>query len=313
MPVTVMNVKSLIALPADGGVVDSPAVIQGVAWTGGEAVVTKVEVKLSWPGGGMDWVAAEFDGPARPYAWRVWRCAFATGPGQLTVRVRATDSTGATQPESPALEQERLPLERLRPGRLQDTLMTTRVGIVLVSLTLGTALAAARHQDPEDEAEAKELGRRAFVENCLICHGEEMTSRQRLTAKQWTAEVDKMIGWGAPVPADQKALLLKYVGESFSEKVPPPALALAPPDELLVENAILATRPTSPRRRRARRAALCPVLRELPRAGRRGRRPRPEAGRAAGAAGRGPLSRGRRQGAPAHARLRQCAPGRGRG
>ncbi len=99
-PVTVMNVKSLIALPADGGVVDSPADIQGVAWTGGDAVVTKVELKLSWPGGGMGWVDAEFDGPARPYAWRVWRTAFATGPGQLTVRVRATDSTGATQPES---------------------------------------------------------------------------------------------------------------------------------------------------------------------------------------------------------------------
>jgi ubiquinol-cytochrome c reductase cytochrome c subunit len=122
--------------------------------------------------------------------------------------------------------------------------MTTRIGIALIPLTLGAALAGAGRQDPDDEAEAKELGRRAFVENCLICHGEEMASRQRLTTKQWTAEVDKMIGWGAPVPADQKTLLLKYVAESFSEKVPPPPPDLAPADGLLVGDSILAARPT---------------------------------------------------------------------
>jgi sulfite oxidase len=99
--VTTMNVKSLIASPADGGFCYGPAVIQGVAWTGGDAVVTKVEVKLSWPRGGTDWVDAQFDEPARPYAWRTWSCGFGTGPGPLSVRVRATDSTGARQPEVP--------------------------------------------------------------------------------------------------------------------------------------------------------------------------------------------------------------------
>ena len=124
--------------------------------------------------------------------------------------------------------------------------MTTRIGIALISLMLGTALAAAGHQDPEDEAEAKELGRRAFVENCLICHGEEMASRQRLTTKQWTAEVDKMIGWGAPVPPEQKSGLVAYLSGSFSDKAPPPAPDLASPDELLVEDRTLAA-PPAPR------------------------------------------------------------------
>jgi mono/diheme cytochrome c family protein len=118
------------------------------------------------------------------------------------------------------------------------------IGLVVASVALGLSLAFAA-QYPEDEAEAKELGRRAFVENCLICHGEDMSSRQRLTARQWTAEVDKMIGWGAPVPADQKTLLLRYVAESFSEKAPPPPLDEASPEELLVENKILATRPVT--------------------------------------------------------------------
>ncbi|HEY2156861.1 MAG TPA: cytochrome c [Isosphaeraceae bacterium] len=118
----------------------------------------------------------------------------------------------------------------------------TKSMIALSALAISLASAA---QDPEDEAEAKEMGRRAFVENCLICHGGEMTSRQRLTTKQWTAEVDKMIGWGAPVPADQKMVLLKYLAESFSEKAPPPAPEAASPDELLVENKILTARPTA--------------------------------------------------------------------
>ncbi len=101
-PVTVMNVKSLIASPADGVVVNgSPAVVQGVAWTGGEAVVTKVETELIWPGGGTGWVEIkELGGAARPYAWRTWSVGYPVGPGELTVRVRATDSTGAVQPES---------------------------------------------------------------------------------------------------------------------------------------------------------------------------------------------------------------------
>ena len=123
--------------------------------------------------------------------------------------------------------------------------MMTRIGfgIALISLTLGASLAAPRHQDPEDEAEAKILGRRAFVENCLICHVEEMTSRQRLTAKQWTAEVDKMIGWGAPVPADQKARLVDYLIGSYSDTVPPPPPEMAAPGELLVEDRTLAAHP----------------------------------------------------------------------
>jgi ubiquinol-cytochrome c reductase cytochrome c subunit len=123
--------------------------------------------------------------------------------------------------------------------------MTTRVGLGLALVALGSALATAgpRPQHPEHEAEAKALGRRAFVENCLMCHAEEMTSRQRLTARQWTAEVDKMIGWGAPVPAEHKALLVQYLIGSFSETVPPAPLETAPAGELRVEDRALAVHP----------------------------------------------------------------------
>ena len=92
--ITAMNVKSLIAGPSAGSVLNpGPNEIRGVAWTGGEAVVTKVEVSA-----GGAWLGAALEGPARPYAWRRWRLALDLAPGPLTILARATDSSGATQP-----------------------------------------------------------------------------------------------------------------------------------------------------------------------------------------------------------------------
>ncbi|HTR02346.1 MAG TPA: hypothetical protein VMN82_04050 [Thermoanaerobaculia bacterium] len=50
---------------------------------------------------------------------------------------------------------------------------------------------------------------------CLHCHSADMIRQQRLTEKQWTAEVAKMVGWGAVVPEDQRAALAAYLLEHF--------------------------------------------------------------------------------------------------
>ena len=50
---------------------------------------------------------------------------------------------------------------------------------------------------------------------CLNCHSADMTQQQRLNEKQWAAEIDKMVGWGAVVPEDQKAALNAYLVEHF--------------------------------------------------------------------------------------------------
>jgi hypothetical protein len=50
---------------------------------------------------------------------------------------------------------------------------------------------------------------------CLHCHSADMLRQQRLTEKQWTAEVNKMVGWGAVVPEDQRAALVAYLVEHF--------------------------------------------------------------------------------------------------
>jgi mono/diheme cytochrome c family protein len=59
-------------------------------------------------------------------------------------------------------------------------------------------------------------GKEVLDQTCLSCHGAEPISQQRLSRSQWTAEVDKMIRWGADVPADQKTRLVDYLAKNFS-------------------------------------------------------------------------------------------------
>lgn len=50
---------------------------------------------------------------------------------------------------------------------------------------------------------------------CLNCHSSDVARQQKLTEKQWTATVNKMIGWGAEVRADRKDELLRYLAANF--------------------------------------------------------------------------------------------------
>ena len=50
---------------------------------------------------------------------------------------------------------------------------------------------------------------------CLSCHAADLIWQQRLTEKQWTASVNKMIGWGADVPEARKAELVAYLVANF--------------------------------------------------------------------------------------------------
>jgi mono/diheme cytochrome c family protein len=55
-------------------------------------------------------------------------------------------------------------------------------------------------------------------ESCLSCHGPEPITQQRLTTAQWSAEVEKMMRWGATVPADRKQALVEYLSRNFPSK-----------------------------------------------------------------------------------------------
>jgi len=94
--VTVMRVKSQIAWPSDGAVVDrGPHTIRGAAWAG-ENTVAKVEVSTN---GGQDWQPATLETSPTQYAWVLWSLPWDAGKaGECRISARATDDQGNTQP-----------------------------------------------------------------------------------------------------------------------------------------------------------------------------------------------------------------------
>jgi DMSO/TMAO reductase YedYZ molybdopterin-dependent catalytic subunit len=99
-PITALQVKSIIARPAEGSSLKSRQVrIQGAAWAG-EANITSVEVSTD---SGATWAVARLGTEHAPYAWRLWDHAW-TPPkaGEYTIMSRATDDRGRTQPATAA-------------------------------------------------------------------------------------------------------------------------------------------------------------------------------------------------------------------
>src|SRR5947199_34473 len=97
-PMTKLNVKSLLGSLSDGDrLARGVHQLAGVAFSG-EAGIERVELTFD---GGKTWTAAKLDGPATAYGFRVFRHAWKAEPGSYELACRATDSAGATQPETP--------------------------------------------------------------------------------------------------------------------------------------------------------------------------------------------------------------------
>lgn len=64
---------------------------------------------------------------------------------------------------------------------------------------------------PLPDGQGKEIADQA----CLKCHSTDIVRQQKLTEKQWTASVTKMIGWGAEVPESRKDELVRYLVANF--------------------------------------------------------------------------------------------------
>lgn len=97
-PVRLQRVRAVIAEPVDGvSVTAGELVVRGVAWSGA-APIERVEVSI----GEGPWQAARLIGERRRHSWQWWELLTQSeSRGPCTVRARATDLTGASQPERP--------------------------------------------------------------------------------------------------------------------------------------------------------------------------------------------------------------------
>jgi DMSO/TMAO reductase YedYZ molybdopterin-dependent catalytic subunit len=95
-PVTLQRVRALITEPAPGQEA-SPGelVVRGVAWSGA-APVARVEVSVD----GGDWREARLVGERKRHSWQWWELiARFERKGEVTLRARASDFAGRTQPD----------------------------------------------------------------------------------------------------------------------------------------------------------------------------------------------------------------------
>lgn len=190
VPVTDLNVKSVIAVPA-AWAKPGPVRVQGTAWSN-TSPVSKVDVSTD---GGQNWKAAKLMGPETKYGWRIWHYDWKPVEGKYTLMSRATNRAGQTQP----LAQEWNP-----PGYLWNVAQP-------VSMTIS---AQAPSSDAVDTA-AETVFPDGYKTACFGCHDEHMMQQQRLTGAQWDRELNKMTGWGAPLKAEDRESILNYLSNRF--------------------------------------------------------------------------------------------------
>ena len=93
------------------------------------------------------------------------------------------------------------------------------VVVVLLALTclwLGSRSATAVAQDAQTDHAAAQL----VAERCGICHSTDLVTQQRLDRSRWTATVDKMIHWGAPLSPEERNALVNYLAVNYHPNKP---------------------------------------------------------------------------------------------
>jgi cytochrome c5 len=68
---------------------------------------------------------------------------------------------------------------------------------------------------PRDER-AVRAGEAVYARACRVCHEDDLSAQQRLTAAGWERTVDKMVRWGAAVSADERAPLVAFLTSRWS-------------------------------------------------------------------------------------------------
>lgn len=193
--ITSLVVKSLITGPADGArLAAGQTRMTGVAYAG-EANITGVEVSTDL---GKTWQPAKLGRDHARYAWRPWEYLWEVkAPGSYQILSRARDDRGDAQPI----------LQNWNPsGYLWNV-----VDRIQVHVGVEPPPSVAQGREALPEGEGADLVKNA----CLSCHGAEPIVQQRLTRPQWSAEVDKMVRWGAELPAESKDVMIDYLVKYF--------------------------------------------------------------------------------------------------
>lgn len=96
-PLGPMPTSSAICSPMAGETVKAGRLrVRGYALAATGRSIAKVEVSAD---GGRTWTAARVEAGSSAFSWNLWTAEVGAGAGQAVLAVRATDSSGAVQPE----------------------------------------------------------------------------------------------------------------------------------------------------------------------------------------------------------------------
>ncbi|HVC33117.1 MAG TPA: sulfite oxidase [Chloroflexota bacterium] len=97
-PLGERGVRALMIEPGEGAAVPIGAVeVRGLAWSGNQPV-ERVELSVD---GGQTWRSVDLESGSSRYSWQRWHATWtASRPGTHTLKVRATDVKGRTQPDA---------------------------------------------------------------------------------------------------------------------------------------------------------------------------------------------------------------------
>jgi hypothetical protein len=144
---------------------------------------------------GRTWRAARLGQESAKYAWRLFELAWTIEqPGSYVLMSRATAASGDIQP---------LVADWNPSGYLYNACPQVRIE------------AGGSSARPERTAASPPVFPPEVRKACIGCHGEDMITGQRLTREQWDREVQKMIGWGAPVPPEDRAQIVDFLFRHF--------------------------------------------------------------------------------------------------
>jgi cytochrome c5 len=110
--------------------------------------------------------------------------------------------------------------------------------MTLVAATAACTVSIALHAAPTGERSipsdvagtqepSMSEGERIARAKCLVCHAVDLIAGQRLTREAWGRELDKMVGWGAVVEAEERALLLDHLSQRYGDTSAVPSAVLS--------------------------------------------------------------------------------------
>ena len=81
---------------------------------------------------------------------------------------------------------------------------------------LASLFNSSRPRPNTSKAVPEGRGKNVFQVACMSCHDDKPTAALKRDRMGWTSEVEKMMNWGAYVPADRKDDLIEYLISAFS-------------------------------------------------------------------------------------------------